>query len=80
MARPTELSFERVAAAADAMVARGVTPTVDALREELGGSDGTLSRYLRLWKEQHATPPSAKIAIVYNLRGIRAFVVTRGVR
>jgi len=64
MARPTELTFERVAAAADVMVAKGVTPTVDALRDELGGSDSTISRYLRLWKEQRATPPSAKISAV----------------
>ena len=64
MARPTELIFERVAAAADVMVAKGVTPTVDALRDELGGSDSTISRYLRLWKEQRATPPSAKISAV----------------
>jgi len=64
MGRPTELSFERVAAAADAMVAKGATPTVDALRDELGGSDGTISRYLRVWKEQRATPPSARLAVV----------------
>ena len=48
MARPTELTFERVADAADAMVAKGKTPTVDAIRDVLGGSDSTISRYLKL--------------------------------
>ncbi len=61
MARPTDLTFERVAEEADAMVAKRSPPTVDSVRTELGGSDNTISRYLRLWKEQRATTPSAKV-------------------
>ena len=64
MARPTEISFERVAASADAMLAMGGTPTVDAIRKELGGSDSTISPLLRLWKDQRASAPSAKITAV----------------
>ena len=64
MARPTELTFERVAAVADAMSAKGLTPTVDTIRNELGGSDSTISRFLRLWKEQRATSPSTNVVAV----------------
>ncbi len=52
MARPTELSLERVAAAAEELLAKGSEPTVNALRAALGGSDSTTSRFLRTWKEQ----------------------------
>jgi len=52
MARPTDLSLERVTGAAEALEAQGIEPTVDALRKELGGSDSTILRFLRLWKEQ----------------------------
>lgn len=55
MARPTNLSFEVVAAAAERLMASGTQPTVARLRAELGGSDATISPLLGRWRETRAT-------------------------
>jgi len=54
MARPTALSYEVVAAAAERLLASGIQPTVARLRAELGGSDATISPLLGRWKETRA--------------------------
>lgn len=64
MARPTELSYPRVAAAADAMRAAGMEPTVKALLAQLGGSPNTILPFYQLWKAQAGPAPAPKIAAV----------------
>jgi len=64
MARPTELSFPRVAAAADAMRAAGVEPTVKTLLVQLGGSPNTILPFFQLWKAHSGPAPLARITAV----------------
>jgi len=46
------ITFEQVAAAADALVGQGKQPTIKAVREELGtGSPNTVHRHLTAWRE-----------------------------
>jgi colicin import membrane protein len=46
------ITFEQVAAAADALVGEGVQPTIRAVRERLGtGSPNTIHRHLVAWRE-----------------------------
>lgn len=60
MARTSDVTFERVATAADAMWAKGINPTVDLIRTELGpGSPGTVTPLLKLWRQQHAAKSMA---------------------
>lgn len=61
MARPG-VSFEQVAAIADALVGEGQQPTIRAVRERLGdkGSPNTIHRHLAAWRE--ARPVAAAAA------------------
>jgi chromosome segregation ATPase len=54
MARPG-ISFDEVAAAADALVGRGERPTIQAIRAEIGtGSPNTIHRHLQAWRSAQA--------------------------
>lgn len=54
MARPG-ITYEEVAAAADALVADGERPTINAVRDALGtGSPNTIHRHLQAWKSTQA--------------------------
>jgi colicin import membrane protein len=60
MGRETNISYERVAAAADSIQAAGGKPTSRAIRERLGntGSMGTINKLLQEWKsvqDRHQT-------------------------
>lgn len=55
------ISFEQVAAVADALVANGEEPTTRAVRVALRtGSPNTIHRHLRQWFEQRAQPTAAQ--------------------
>lgn len=64
MARPTNLTLQQVSAAADAMRAAGMEPTVKALLAQLGGSATTLLPYFQLWKAHAGPAPAPKVAAV----------------
>lgn len=54
MARPG-ITYEEVAAAADALVAEGERPTINGVRDALGtGSPNTIHRHLQAWKATQA--------------------------
>ncbi|NCB21198.1 MAG: DNA-binding protein, partial [Clostridia bacterium] len=55
------ISYEQVAAVADAMIGEGTVPTIRAVREQLGGtgSPNTIHRHLTVWREAHPVPPAA---------------------
>lgn len=83
MARPG-IAYEQVAAAADAIKARGDSPTIAQVRTHLGtGSNSTIHRFLRQWEESRPTvaaapvemPPAIHSAIVEEIR--RAVATTR---
>ncbi|WP_343878783.1 DNA-binding protein, partial [Cupriavidus pauculus] len=45
------ITFEQVAAAADALVGEGQQPTIRAIRERLGtGSPNTVHKHLTAWR------------------------------
>jgi chromosome segregation ATPase len=55
------ITFEQVAAAADALVGEGQQPTIRAIRERLGtGSPNTVHKHLTAWRE--ARPVAAAAA------------------
>ncbi|HMW86471.1 MAG TPA: DNA-binding protein, partial [Nitrospira sp.] len=55
------ITFEQVAAAADALVGEGQQPTIRAVRERLGtGSPNTVHKHLTAWRE--ARPVAAASA------------------
>lgn len=66
MARPGIL-YTHVAAAAEALLAQGRNPTVDTVREALGGtgSKSTIAPMLKRWKEAHhgALPRGADVGL-----------------
>jgi colicin import membrane protein len=45
------ITFEQVAAAADSMLGQGVTPTIQNVRDTIGGSPNTVHRHLTAWRE-----------------------------
>jgi hypothetical protein len=54
------ITFEQVAAAADALVGEGVQPTIRAVRERLGtGSPNTIHRHLVAWREARPAATAA---------------------
>jgi colicin import membrane protein len=62
MGRETKITYEQVAAAADAMCAANLRPSSRMVRERLGntGSMGTINRLLQEWKasqERHIAQP-----------------------
>ena len=52
------VSFDQVAAVADCLVSKGVSPTIKSVRESLGtGSESTIHRHLKLWRESRSPTP-----------------------
>ena len=63
MARPG-ITYEQVAATADALVGRGEKPTIQAIRDALGtGSPNTIHRHLTAWRsaQSPAERPPARL-------------------
>jgi colicin import membrane protein len=79
MGRESSITYEQVAAVADALREANVQPTSRSVRERLGntGSMGTIHRLLQEWKatqERHATlPPTLPPAVQ---RAILAYTAT----
>ncbi|WP_439672873.1 DNA-binding protein [Cupriavidus necator] len=62
MARPG-ITYEQVAAVAEALVAQQLKPTLTAVRERLGsGSMNTIHRYWSTWQEQQQKRPPRKLS------------------
>jgi len=45
------ITYEQVAAAADSMLGQGITPTIQSVRDAIGGSPNTVHRHLSAWRE-----------------------------
>jgi colicin import membrane protein len=53
------ITFEQVAAAADALVGDGQQPTIRAVRERLGtGSPNTIHKHLSMWRDARPVAPA----------------------
>lgn len=65
MGRESTITFEQVAAVADAMKTEGVKPKSRAVRERLGdtGSMGTINRHLQSWKKGQERKVSAALML-----------------
>jgi colicin import membrane protein len=65
MGREATVTYEQIAAAADAMKSAGVKPTSRALRERLGntGSMGTINKLLGRWKSGQERQISAALVL-----------------
>jgi chromosome segregation ATPase len=65
MGRESTVTFEQIAAVADAMKIEGVKPTSRAVRERLGntGSMGTINKLLGRWKSGQERQVSAALAL-----------------
>lgn len=65
MGRESTITFEQVAAVADAMKMEGVKPKSRAVRERLGdtGSMGTINRHLQSWKKGQERKVSAALML-----------------
>lgn len=65
MGREATVTYEQIAAAADAMKSEGVKPTSRALRERLGntGSMGTINKLLGRWKSGQERQISAALVL-----------------
>ncbi len=65
MGRESTITFEQVAAVADAMKIEGVKPTSRAVRERLGntGSMGTINKLLQRWKAGQERQISAALVL-----------------
>lgn len=72
MARPG-ISFKQVADAAQALSDAGITPTIGAVRDALGGtgSPNTIHRHLSAWKESSAQPVTKRAELPARL--VQAF-------
>lgn len=63
MARPG-ISYEQVAAAADALVATGQKVTIDSVRQKLGtGSPNTIHQHLKTWRAARPVAPVAALVL-----------------
>ena len=65
------ITFEQVAAVADALAGEGQQPTIRAVRERLGdtGSPNTIHKHLAAWREARpvaaaAAPPKRRMSVV----------------
>lgn len=65
MGRESTITFEQIAAVADAMKIEGVKPTSRAVRERLGntGSMGTINKLLQRWKSGQERQVSAALVL-----------------
>ena len=65
MGREATVTFEQIAALADAMKMEGVKPTSRAVRERLGntGSMGTINKLLQRWKSGQERQVSAALVL-----------------
>ena len=68
----TGVTYDQIAASADALVAEGVTPTIKNVRERLAtGSPNTIQKHLAAWREAH--PPHVATSAEVNSRAIQTF-------
>ncbi|MGA2350433.1 MAG: DNA-binding protein [Terracidiphilus sp.] len=60
--RVEDVSYNEVVHAAEAVVAEGGTPSVRHVRKALGGeSNNTITRFLRLWREEKESQNASTI-------------------
>lgn len=59
MSRAEPVTQEAVFSAADALAAQNLKPTLEAIRNEVGGSYNTLSPLLKAWRNQQNTQVAA---------------------
>lgn len=72
------ISFEQVAAAADALVGEGQQPTIRAIRERLGtGSPNTVHRHLAAWREARPAATAAAPELPLTLTAAIAAEIER---
>ena len=72
------ISFEQVAAAADALVGEGQQPTIRAIRERLGtGSPNTVHRHLAAWREARSAATAAAPELPLTLTAAIAAEIER---
>jgi chromosome segregation ATPase len=72
------ITFEQVAAAADALVGQGKQPTIKAIREELGtGSPNTVHRHLTTWREARPQAVATASALPASLTAAIAAEIER---
>ena len=72
MGRESTITFEQIAAIADAMKIQGVKPTSRAMRERLGntGSMGTINKLLGRWKAGQERQMSAALVLPPSLQRV----------
>ena len=63
MSRAEPVTQDAVFSAADALTARNIKPTLEAIRNEIGGSYNTLSPLLKAWRNQQ----SAQVATMLDM-------------
>ncbi len=62
------ITFEQVAATADALMGQGQRPTIRAIRDALGtGSPNTVHKHLTAWREAHPQPVATGSALSVGL-------------
>lgn len=73
------ISYEQVAAAADALVGVGQAPTIKAVRERLGntGSPNTIHRHLSVWREARPQVTAVVSELPANLAAAIAAEIER---
>ena len=72
------ITFERVAAAADALVGEGQQPTIRAIREHLGtGSPNTVHKHLTAWREARPVAGAAAPELPHALTAAIAAEIER---
>lgn len=74
MSRAEPVSQEAVFAAAEALAAKNIKPTLDAIRSEVGGSYNTLSPFLKAWRNQQTSQAAAVLdmpdAVLSHVKGV----------
>jgi colicin import membrane protein len=73
------ITFEQVAAVADALAGEGQQPTIRAVRERLGdtGSPNTIHKYLVTWREARPVPPADAPELPHTLTAAIANEIER---
>ncbi|MGQ7848666.1 DNA-binding protein [Granulosicoccus sp. 3-233] len=78
MARAEPVTQEAVFAAADALAANNVKPTLEAIRTEIGGSYNTLSPLLKQWRQQQTAQATAVLempdVVLASVKGLASDV------
>jgi len=77
------ITFDQVAATADTLLGKGITPTIQAIRDAIGGSPNTVQKHLAVWREaipkSNAEAPTlpANLAAAFNAEIVRATAEAR---